>query len=176
MKFFIYILSLIIPVYSVSICRNIEVAELGIPNGKYQSISDYRGRPDFYSINGGEFNLFGEDQDDGTCIWRKDSTETLFPYYETTDCSFHPNDIDGNAQWYLYQQNTPRIDVFPLFSCLREKESLSTTIITVIIVIVSIIVIILIVYMHIVLRKRRILRWEENCPTCVTRSSFSAVG
>ena len=165
-----FIIVLLIPnVCSVSLCKNLKITGLGGPDLDYISINDYRGRPDFYSVGGGEFNLFGEEADDNSCVWRIDSTESLFPYWITSDCSFHPIDIDIDSVWFILNEGVQPVEVNPVITCLQNKKKISRAIISLIISLVCIFVTLVIVYMHVILRRNRIRKWKEKCPVCIKR-------
>jgi len=166
-----YIISLLfLPlVCSVSVCRDLKITGLGEPDLNYISINDYRGRPDFYSVDGGKFNLFGEESDDDLCVWRIDSTESLFPYWLTSDCSFHPIDIDRDAIWFKFNKDVEPIEVQPVITCLKNKKKISNVLISVIISLICVFVTLVLVYMHVILRRKRVNKWKEKCPVCIKR-------
>ena len=154
--------------YSVSIedCRRIKVESLGPPDGIYESIVDYRGRPDFLREDR-LYNLFGDTDNNGTMFWELDSTLVHYPYYTSEDESYHP--LDVKSSWYIHYRDGNSTEVYPKFECTNDKSK-NGIIFVVMVSIASLASVLLLVWFHVFIRRRRLRREAIACPVCKRRA------
>lgn len=152
---------------SLSTCERVQVTDMGIADGIYETFIDYRGRPDFFTDDG-VFNLFGEDVTATTCYWRVDNTIERFPFYTSDDCSQHPVDI--TTQWFVNNENVLPIEIFPIIECIPGENNGNNKLLYILLsVFLFIILTVLLVLFHIRMRKKRIENWEKRCPLCTKK-------
>lgn len=151
-------------------CGNIRLTGSGPPDGIYQTLVDYRGRPDFYRDDG-KYNLFGEERDDNTCYWRIDSSLDEFPYYSADDCSYHPVTI--GADWYVYNLGLDAEVFEPDIACIESDNSNADLIRYVSYSLATVIGTSVLAWGHVLARRRRIRKAKRECPIC-TKSARDA--
>ncbi|CAM9401208.1 unnamed protein product [Ectocarpus sp. 12 AP-2014] len=145
-------------------CDRISLSGSGPPDGVYETIVDYRGRPDFYREDA-RYNLYGEEEEDNaSCYWRIDDVESEFHYYTADDCSFHPVDIESG--WSMNELNLDPEAVSVQIVCAASTQSNAKLMLYLTLSLCSLVVIFLVVWMHLLIRSRRLKKAREECPVC----------
>lgn len=160
----VIISSLLVKTTSLETCKEISLTGVGGLEGVYETIVEYRGRPDFYREDS-LYNLFGEDQEDGaSCYWRIDSVQEEFPYYTVDDCSYHPVDISGG--WWINRLNLDAEAVAIDVQCAEVKEPKKDVQLYLTASFCSLILIVALIGGHVFIRRRRLKRAKRECPVC----------
>lgn len=150
-------------------CREIILSGSGNADGMYLALTDYRGRPDFYRDDG-VYNLYGE-EDGELCYWRIDSTASEFPYWRSSDCSYHPTAIQ--AQWFLHLSGLEPRNQTVEVSC-HEEQSGSRWMVYLIFSVLGVTTCFLVVIGHVICRKRRMRKSQTDCVVCKKSASEAA--
>lgn len=158
-------LALVCPSVSLETCRRLTLSGLGDPDGVYEALVDYRGRPDFFREDG-LFNLYGEIDEGDTTYWELDNTQSKYPFYKTMDDSYHP--IDIQTTWFIYPQYLEPSTAYPEFVCI-DDESISKVLYVVVVSCVTLLALVLLILFHVIIRRRRLRKNSLVCPVCKKR-------